>query len=103
MLGLNQESRGKLGKTMRRSWAATGTTGLTPVLDARTGTTLHRTRTTTSGLASSVMTHFERFANAMALQADQSKCGQPILSSFGENTSGFGITPSNLLNGGANV
>jgi cytosine/uracil/thiamine/allantoin permease len=42
---------------MRRSLAATGTTGLTPVLDARTGTTLHRTRTTTSGLASFVMTH----------------------------------------------
>jgi len=78
-------------KTLRYL-AATGTTARTPA--ARTGTTPHRTRTTTSGRASSVMTHLYRSANATALQADQSKCGQPVLSSLGKHTPRFGITPS---------
>ena len=79
---------------MRRSLAATGTTGRTPVLDARTGTTLRRTRTTTSVRASAVMTQLYRSANAKALQADQLKCGQPILSSLGKYITRFGRTPS---------
>ena len=85
--------KGRLGK-VRRSLAATGTTRLTPVLVARTGTTQRRTRTTTSGRASAVMTQIYRSVNATALWADYSKCGQPILSSFGEYASGFGITLS---------
>lgn len=86
---------------MRCSWAATGTTGLTPVHDARTGTTLLRTRTTTSGRAFAVMTQLYRSVNAMALQADQSKCGQPTLSSFGKYIKRFGITPSRKSKSGA--
>lgn len=82
------------------SLAATGTTGRTPVLDARTGTTIHRTRTTTSVAAASVSTLSYRSANAYALQADQSKCGQPELSSFGEYVSGFGITQSSEISKG---
>ena len=82
---------------MRCSWAATGTTGRTPVLGARTGTTLRRTRTTTSVRASAVMTQLSRSANATALQAGQSKCGQPILSSFGKYITRFGITPSSEI------
>ena len=80
-------------KTLRYL-AATGTTARTPVRAARSGTTPHRTRTTTSGRASSVMTHLYRSANATAWQADQPKCGQPVLSSLGKYTSRFGITPS---------
>jgi len=38
--------------------------------------------------------HIQGSANATAWQADQSTCGQPVLSCFGEYTSGFGITPS---------
>ena len=79
---------------MRRYLAATGTTGRTPVHDARTGTTLPRTRTTTSGRASSVMTPLYRSANATALQVGQSKCGQPDLSFFGKYIARFGIAPS---------
>jgi len=86
---------------MLASLAATGTTGRTPVHVARTGTTQHRTRTTTSGRASSVSAPLYRFANATALRADQSKCGQPALSPFGEYTSGFGRTPSRKSKGGA--
>ena len=95
------EKAGASWVNMLASLAATGTTGQTPVLVARTGTTQHRTRTTTSGLASSVSAPLYRFANATALRADQSKCGQPALSSFGEYTSGFGRTPSRKSKGGA--
>lgn len=93
---------GRLGK-VRRSLAATGTTRLTPVLVARTGTTQRRTRTTTSGRASAVMTQIYRSVNATALWADCSKCGQPILSSFGKHASGFGITLSKPLKGAAGL
>lgn len=86
---------------MLASLAATGTTGRTPVLAARTGTTQPRTRTTTSGLASSVSAPLYRFANATALRADQSKCGQPVLPSLGEYTSWFGRTLSRKSKGGA--
>jgi len=80
---------------MRCSLAATGTTGQTPVLAARTGTTLRRTRTTTSVRASPVTTsQLYRSANATAWQADHSKCGQPVLSSFGKYITRFGIAPS---------
>jgi retron-type reverse transcriptase len=95
------EKAGAVWVKMLASWAATGTTGRTPVHAARIGTTPHRTRTITSGRGSSVSTPLYRFANATALQADQSKCGQPDLSSFGEYTSGFGRTPSRKSNGGA--
>lgn len=89
--------------TTRRFLAATGTTVLTPVHVARTGTTLHRTRTTTSGRALSVMTPIYRFVNATALQADQLKCGQPLLSSLGKYIAGFGITPSRKSKSAANI
>lgn len=52
----------------RRSLAATGTTGRTQVHARRTGTTLPRTRTTTSGCGAPV-THILRFAWVKALQA----------------------------------
>lgn len=80
-------------KTLRYL-AATGTTARTPVRVARTGTTPLRTRITTSVRASSVMTHLYRSSNATAWQADQSKCGQPVLSSLGKYTPRFGITLS---------
>jgi RNA-directed DNA polymerase len=83
------------------SLAATGTTGRTPVLDARTGTTLHRTRTTTSVAAASVSAQLYRSANATAWQADQSKCGQPALSSLGEYATGFGRAQSSEISKGA--
>jgi RNA-directed DNA polymerase len=80
---------------MRASLGATGTTGLTPVLAARTGTTLRRTRTTTSVRAFPVTaSHFQRSAYATAVQAGQSKCGQPVLSSLGKYSTWFGRTPS---------
>lgn len=88
------EKAGAIRVRMPVSWAATGTTGRTPVLDARTGTTRHRTRTTTSGLASFVSAPLYRSANATALRADQSKCGQPVLSSLGKHATGFDITQS---------
>ena len=77
-----------------RYLAATGTTARTPVRDARTGTTPHRTRTTTSGRALPVSTWFYRSANAMALWSDLSTCGQPVLSPLGKYISGFGRTQS---------
>lgn len=77
-----------------RYLAATGTTARTPVLGARTGTTLHRTRTTTSGRASPVSAWLYRSTNATALWSDLFKCGQPVLSSFGKYVSGFDRTPS---------
>ena len=81
--------------------AATGTTGRTPVHAARTGTTRPRTRTTTSVAAASVSAQLNRSANAQALQADQSKCGQPALSSLGEYASGFGRAQSSETSKGA--
>ena len=83
--------------------AATGTTGRTPVHDARTGTTLPRTRTTTSGVVAFVSALFSRSANATALQADQVMCGQPVLSSLGKYTNGFGRTPSRKSKSGADI
>ena len=83
--------------TTLRYLAATGTTGLTPVLGARTGTTPHRTRTTTSGRASSVTTQIYRFAIVTALQAGYSTCGQPDLSSLGKYISRFGRTLSKIF------
>jgi len=89
-----QEVSGAYWIKTLRYLAATGTTARTPVRAARTGTTPPRTRTTTSGRASSVSTHLDRSANATAWQADQSKCGQPVLSSLGEHIARFDITPS---------
>lgn len=89
-----QKSTRAVWITTLRFLAATGTTARTPVHDARTGTTLPRTRTTTSGRALSVTMHIQRSANATAWQADQSTCGQPALSCFGKYISGFGITSS---------
>lgn len=89
-----QKSTRAVWITTLRYLAATGTTARTPVRAARTGTTLPRTRTTTSGRALSVTTYIQRSANAPAWQADQSTCGQPALSCFGKYISGFGITPS---------
>ena len=82
---------------MRCSSAATGTTLRTPVRGARTGTTLHRTRTTISGRGSPVTTSNFRSADAMARQAGRLQCGQPILSSFGKYTQGSDIAPSKSL------
>lgn len=96
-----QEAAGASWVLTPGSLAATGTTRQIPVHAARTGTTIRRTRTTTSVLAASVSAQLYRSANATAWQADQSKCGQPALSSFGEYTTGFGITPSRQSKGGA--
>lgn len=88
---------------MRLSLAATGTTGLTPVHVARTGTTLRRTRTTTSVRASPVTaSQFYRSALAQAVRAGQSKCGQPVLSSFGKYSTWFGRTLSRKSKSAAN-
>lgn len=95
-----QESSGANWITTLRYLAATGTTARTPVHAARTGTTPHRTRTTTSGRASSVMTQVFRSVNATASQADQSTCGQPDLSSFGKYASRFGIMHSSEISKG---
>lgn len=89
-------------KTLRYL-AATGTTARTPVRAARTGTTLPRTRTTTSGRALSVMAHLYRSANATALQAGQLKCGQPLLSSFEKYIQRFGIAPSRKSKSAADI
>lgn len=86
-----------------RSLGATGTTGRTPDLEARTGTTPPRTRTTTSGRAASVTASFYHSASATALQVGYSTCGQPVLPSFGKYTSRSGITLSSSLNGGASI
>jgi len=77
-----------------RYLVATGTTGRFPVRVARTGTTLRRTRTTTSVGAAFVSAFFYRSVNAKALRSDLSICGQPVLSSFGKYTSGFDRTQS---------
>ena len=63
-----EEKAGAYRALTRRSLAATGTTGRTQVLARRTGTTLPRTRTTTSGCAAPV-TDIVRSAVAMARQA----------------------------------
>ena len=63
-----QEEAGAGRDIMRRSLAATGTTGRTPVRGRRTGTTLPRTRTTTSGCGAPV-THMFRSAVATAQRA----------------------------------
>ena len=52
------------------SLGATGVMERTQVRGTRIGTTLLRTRTTTSGLAVSVTANFYRFVNVKALQAD---------------------------------
>ena len=96
-----QEGSGANWITTLRYLAATGTTARTPVRVARTGTTPHRTRTTTSGRASSVMTQVFRSVNAKASQADQSTCGQPDLSSFGKHASRFSIVHSSEISKGA--
>ena len=100
-LDKEQAEHGAGWVNMRCSWAATGTTGLTPVLVARTGTTLPRTRTTTSVRGFAVTAQLFHSANAQALQVGQSKCGQPIPSSFGEYITRFGRTPSKSLKSGA--
>ena len=97
------EKAGAIWVKTLASLAATGMRGLTPVLVARTGTILHRTRTTTSGRASSVSAQVYRSVNATAWQADLLKCGQPDLSSFGEHKHGFGITPSRKSKGAADI
>jgi retron-type reverse transcriptase len=86
---------------MRLSLGATGTTRRTPVRVALTGTTPRRTRTITLGRASSVTTLLFCSANATAWQAGHLKCGQPVLSSFGEQFIWFGRTLSRKSKGGA--
>lgn len=81
---------------MRPFSAATGTTALTLVRAARTGTTQRRTRTTTSGRASPVPTQHSRFALAKAVRAVQ-HVWSAELSSFGEYTNGSGITQSSEI------
>lgn len=102
-LDKGQAKHGAGWVNMRCSWAATGTTGRSAVLDARTGTTLPRTRTTTSVRGFAVTTHLSHSANAKALQVGQSKCGQPTPSSFGEYITRFGRTPSKSLKSGADT
>lgn len=97
------EKAGAIWVKTLASLAATGTTGRTPVLVARTGTMLHRTRTTTSVRASSVSAQVYRSVNATAWRADLLKCGQPDLSPFGEYQNGFGRTPSRKSKGGADT
>ena len=97
------EKAGAVWVKMPVSLAAAGPTARTPVRAALTGTTRHRTRTTTSGLAASVSARINRSANATAWQADQVKCGQPVLSSHGKYSTWFGITPSRKSNGGADI
>ena len=86
-----------------RSLGATGTTGRTPDHEARTGTTLPRTRTTTSGRAASVAALGYHSANATALQVGFSTCGQPALSSFGKYATRSGIASSSTSNGAASI
>lgn len=89
-----QKSTRAVWVTTLRYLVVTGTTLPILVLDVLTGTMLPLTRTTTSGRALSVTTYIYRFANATALQADHSTCGQPALSCFGKYITRFGITPS---------
>lgn len=63
-----EEKAGVYRELTRRSLAATGTTGRTAVRVRRTGTTLPRTRTTTSGCGAPV-THDFRSAAVKAQQA----------------------------------
>ena len=63
-----EEKAGVYRELTRRSLAATGTTGRTAVRVRRTGTTLPRTRTTTSGCGAPV-THDLRSAAVKAQQA----------------------------------
>lgn len=100
-LDKNEKDTGAVWITTLRYLAATGTTGRTPVHDARTGTTPPRTRTTTSGRALSVTIHSQHSVNATAWQVDQSTCGQPALSCFGKYISGFGRTLSRKSKGAA--
>jgi RNA-directed DNA polymerase len=93
-MGQKKKIAGAIRVNAPVSLAATGTTGQTPVLDARTGTTTRRTRTTTSVVVASVSAQLYRSANAKALRAGQSKCGQPVLSPLGKHASGFDITQS---------
>ena len=83
------------------SLGATGVMVRTQVRVTRIGTTLPRTRTTTSGRAASVATSLYCSVNATALQADHSKCGQPVLSSFGKYSAGSGRSLSSLSKGAA--
>jgi len=64
---------------MRLFSAATGTTALTLVRAARTGTTPRRTRTTTSGRASPVPTQDHRFALTKVVQAVQHRVVSQIV------------------------
>lgn len=98
-----KKAAGAVWVKMLGSWAATGTTVQMPVHVARTGTTIHRTRTTTSGLAACVTTSSNRFVNAFALQADLSKCGQPVLSSLGKYAQRSRITSSRKSKDGASI
>lgn len=76
------------------SLGATGTKARIPVRVIRIGTTLLRTRTTTSGLAASVTIPFIRSATTTVSQADLATYGQPNLSSLGKYTVGFSRTQS---------
>ena len=100
---VEKEKAGAIWVKVPVSLAATGTTGRIPVLVALIGTMIHRTRTTTSVGVASVSTRNNCSANATAWQADHLKCGQPVLSSFGEYSTWFGITLSRKSKGGANI
>ena len=76
------------------SLGATGVMERTQVRGTRIGTTLLRTRTTTSGLAASVTIPFIRSATTTVSQADLATYGQPNLSSLGKYTVGFSRTQS---------
>lgn len=102
-LDKRQAEHGAGWVNMRCSWAATGTTGRTVALGARTGTTLPRTRTTTSVRGFAVTTRLYYSVNAQALQVGQSKCGQPTPSSLGKYITRFGRTPSKSLKSGADT
>ncbi len=85
-LGKKAENRGAGWKiSTPLTSGATGTRERTPVLGILTGTTRHRTRTTTSVLAASVTTLSIGSGIAPAYQADHKQCGQPALSSFGKH------------------
>lgn len=91
-LDCETETQGAVWITTPSSLGATGTTARTPVHAARTGTTLPRTRTTTSGLAASVTTKIYRSAEVKARQADRIKqCGQPFCPPSGNTLLGSGF------------
>jgi hypothetical protein len=86
-MGKKAENRGAGWKiSTPLTSGATGTRERTPVLGILTGTTRHRTRTTTSVLAASVTTLSIGSGIAPAYQADHKTCGQPASSSFGKHT-----------------